>query len=396
MATFRLTAVFFLIMFVIGTDTFLISPLIPTLQNELNVPTGSAGWMIGAYTLGSTVLALVSGPLSDGMNRKRVLIAGLTCFAISTALCGIATDFWTMCLFRLLAGISAAFTTPQVWAGVPTLFPPAKIPRMMGVIFAGLAASQALGVPIGSLLATVHWSFPFFAIGFISLLLAVCALFAVPDMKPRPASGLPALLLGRYIPLVKSGRARGGFLGYFLIHLGSASAFAFLGKWMADRFGLSVGETGYVIIGLGLGNLLGSLLSGYVVKKLNPLRTTTAALLFLAALYAALPHAASAGLVSAIFFILFAVLGVLFPLVVAMLNSLNAQVRGTISSLSTSMMNGATTAGAWIAGMLYAGFGGYESIGLFSAGCFLASLITLIISGMMRPEAKERAEVQAT
>lgn len=382
-------------MFVIGTDTFLISPLIPALQNELHVPTDRAGWMIGAYTLGSTLFALISGPLSDGLNRKKVLIAGLTCFAVSTALCGLATDFWTMCLFRLLAGVSAAFTTPQVWAGVPSLFPPAKVPRMMGVIFAGLAASQALGVPIGSSLATVHWSFPFFALGSVSLLLAIAVIFVVPDMKPR-LSGMPASLFGRYVPLVRSGRARGGFLGYFFIHLGSNAAFAFFGKWMADRFGLSVEQTGYVMIGLGLGNLLGSLLSGYVTKKLNPLRTTTTVLLFLAIVYAALPHASSAGLVSAIFFVLFAALGILFPLVVAMLNSLNANLRGTISSLSTSTMNAATTVGSWIAGVLYAGYGGYGSIGLFSAVCFLASLVTLIFSGMMSPAAKERAEAPAS
>lgn len=387
MPTLRHTAVFFLTMFVIGTDTFLISPLIPALQSVLHVTTDHAGWLIGAYTLGSTLLALVSGPLSDGMNRKRVLVVGLTCFAVSTALCGLAADFWTMCLFRLMAGISAAFTTPQVWAGVPTLFPPAKVPRMMGVIFAGLAASQALGVPIGSSLAAVHWSFPFFALGSFSLLLAIAALFVVPDMKPRPNAGTPGSLLGRYKPLITSGRARGSFLGYFFIHLGSSAAFAFLGKWMADRFGLSVGETGYVIIGLGLGNLLGSLISGAVARKLNPRRTTVAVPLFLAALYAALPHAPSAGVVTAVLFVLFAALGILFPLVVASLNALNAGIRGTISSLATSTMNAATTGGAWFAGLLYASFGGYASIGLFSAVCFLASLIALTVSGMNRAEA---------
>ncbi len=35
----KLTALFFLIMFVIGTDTFLISPLIPTLQKLFHIPT---------------------------------------------------------------------------------------------------------------------------------------------------------------------------------------------------------------------------------------------------------------------------------------------------------------------------------------------------------------------
>ncbi len=57
---------FFLIMFMIGTDTFLIAPLLPTLQEQFGVATENAGWMLGAYSLGSVVFALISGSLSDG------------------------------------------------------------------------------------------------------------------------------------------------------------------------------------------------------------------------------------------------------------------------------------------------------------------------------------------
>lgn len=384
----RLTPLLFLIMFVIGTDTFLISPLLPELQAQFDVPTERAGWMVGAYTLGAAGFALIAGPLSDGLNRKRVLLAGLTGFAVTTALCGLAFDFWTMCLFRFLAGVSAAFTTQQVWAAIPSLYPQDRVPRMMGMAYAGLAASQAFGVPIGSGLAQVRWPLPFFVIGLFSLLLAVCVQLFLPDMKPGIAAEARRSPLRRYVPLLTSAKGRGGFLGYFFIHLGCNAAFAFLGKWLTVRFGLSVGQTGYVIIGLGLGNLLGSLLSGSFANRLGPVRTTAFALLFLTALYAALPHAPSAWAVGAAYLILFTALGILFPLVVAMLNALNASIRGTISSFATSTMNAATTVGAWIGGYLFAQAGGYGAIGLFSAACMLASLATLIYSGMLRSEAE--------
>jgi predicted MFS family arabinose efflux permease len=391
-STTRLTVLLFLIMFVIGTDTFLISPLIPELQAQFHVPTERAGWMMGAYTLGAALFALIAGPLSDGLNRKYVLFSGLTFFAFSTALCGLSSGFWTMCLFRFLAGVSAAFAAPQVWAAIPALFPVAKVPRMMGIAYAGLAASQALGVPIGSGLAALRWSIPFWAIGSIALLLAVSVFFYVPDIMPRQAPGSRTSLLGRYVPLLTSAKARGGFLGYFFIHLGSNAAFAFLGKWLSDRFSLSLGQTGYVMIGLGVGNLLGSLVSGYAVKKLGPIRTMVSMLIFLATAYAMLPYVPSAGAATGVYLILFAALGILFPLVVGILTGLNASIRGTISSLATSTMNAATTTGAWLAGILYAQFGGYGSVGLFSAGCFLASLTTFIVSGMMHAEKREKQE----
>ena len=42
----------FFTMFAIGTDTFLVAPLLPLLQRELDVPLSRAGWLVSAYALG--------------------------------------------------------------------------------------------------------------------------------------------------------------------------------------------------------------------------------------------------------------------------------------------------------------------------------------------------------
>lgn len=367
------TTLFFLIMFMIGTDTFLISPLLPTLQTEFGVSTAHAGWMIGAYTLGSAVFALIAGPLSDGWNRRVVLLGGLIAFSITTALCGFANSFWTMCLYRFLAGVSAAFTAPQVWASIPAVVTPDRIAKAMGLAFAGLAAAQALGVPIGSWLAVIHWSVPFWTIGAISLLLGVVTWFSLPDIRPSvKGSGLGAILR-RYVPLAASGKARSGYLGYFLLHLGSGTVFAFVGKWMADAFALSVGQIGTVMMFLGLGTLLGSMVTGYVTRKLGHVHAVTVGMLLVAALYVAIPRLAYLPGAVAGFLIIFATLGVLFPVIMEALTALNASIRGTISSLANATMNGANTLGAWMAGTLYIQLGGFVSIGIFAAMCILLS-----------------------
>lgn len=358
----KYTVLFFLIMFMIGTDTFLISPLLPTLQEQFGVPTGIAGWMLGAYALGSALFALVAGPLSDGLNRRTVLLGGLLGFAVSTALCGLAHDFWTMCLFRFLAGIGAAFTAPQVWASIPAVVPGPRIAGTMGIAFAGLAASQAFGVPIGSWLANAHWQVPFWAIGAASLLLAALAYAILPDMKPDKAKR--ASLFRRYVPLLASGQARGGFIAYLLLHLGVGTAFAFAGRWLADGFGLPVGQIGNVMIFLGLGNLLGSALSSLAARMTGGQpRVVVAGLIVAAGLYAAMPQLANLAAATAAYFLVCVTLGMVFPLVMGMLTSLNASIRGTISSLTNATMNGANTLGAWAAGLLYVHFGGYSPIG---------------------------------
>lgn len=67
----RVLAVFFTIMFMIGTDTFLISPLLPILQQVYHVSTELSGWMVSSYALGYAGFALIVGPISDGLNRKK-------------------------------------------------------------------------------------------------------------------------------------------------------------------------------------------------------------------------------------------------------------------------------------------------------------------------------------
>ena len=160
----KISVLFFLVMFVIGTDTFLISPLLPTLTKAYTISPNISGWLVSAYALGYASFALIAGPISDGLNRKKIMIIGLFGFTISTFLCGFASTFWTMILFRLLAGISASFVTPQVWASIPILVQPKYIVKTMGYATAGLAISQVIGIPIGSYLASFSWHMPFFAI----------------------------------------------------------------------------------------------------------------------------------------------------------------------------------------------------------------------------------------
>lgn len=379
----KLITLFFLIMFVIGTDTFLISPLIPTLQNLFHISTEISGWMMGAYALGYAMFALIAGPLSDGWDRKKVMLSGMLCFSISTILCGFATGFWSMFLFRFLAGVSAAFTSPQVWAAIPTLLPTQKTAKAMGIASAGLAVSQAFGVPIGSWLAVTHWSYPFFAIGACSLLLAIFIVFIVPEMQTKQGQDSKISILKRYVPLLTSGKARGAFLAYFLFQFGNFAAFAFIGTWVTDRFHLSIDQVGYVMIFLGLGNLVGSLSSAYIINKLNRFNTMVVGILLLILFFIALPHLPSVSAVAGSYFLICLILGTIFPLMMGLLTSLNPTLRGTISSLANSTMYAATTLGSWIAGLLYAVFNGFSTVGLFTAVCFACSLLTFILSGVL-------------
>ncbi|MGG1554268.1 MFS transporter [Paenibacillus ferrarius] len=389
----KLIALFFVIMFLIGTDTFIISPLIPTLQHLFHIQTEYAGWMVGAYALGYAVFALIAGPLSDGWDRKKVMLFGMACFSVSTILCGFAFSFWSMFLFRVMAGFGAAFTTPQVWASIPTLFPAQKIPKVLGIVMAGLASAQAFGMPIGGLLAATHWSYSFYTIGAFSLLTTVAIIFTMPAMKPNQEQKTTMPIFKRYVMLLNNRMARRSFLAHLLFQCGFMAAFAFIGKWMTDRFELSVDHVGFVMFFLGLGNMVGSIGGAHLIKLLG--RFTTLVIGFVVSIicFLILPHLSSVSTFEGVYFFVFANMGISFPLIMGLLTSLNPTIRGTITSLANSAMYAATTLGSWIAGLLYATFNGFTAVGIFAALCITGSLIAFFSSGILPARENTKKEL---
>ncbi|MGG2064933.1 MFS transporter [Bacillus sp. S14(2024)] len=379
----KVLTLFFSIMFVIGTDTFIISPLLPTLREQYHVSTDISGWMVSSYALGYAIFALIAGPISDGLNRKKVMIYGMIAFSASTFLCGLAPNFWSMVIFRFIAGISAAFVTPQVWASIPMLVPPQKIIKSMGVATAGLSVSQMLGLPIGGYLASYNWFIPFFTISGCALILIFAIGFTLPSIQPNASTTNQQSILNRYKSLFSEPKAAKVFFAYFLFQTGNFAAFSFFGTWLSDDFQLNVTQLGVAMLILGLGNTIGSFWGNIIIKKLGQSRSLFYGIILLAAFYVFLPYSTSITIVQINFFLMFFLGGLIFPLIMSLLQSLSTTARGTIAALTNTAMYAGTTIGASLGGFLYAYYNGFQAISIFTTIMFLLSAFTFKVSGIL-------------
>lgn len=258
----QLSLLFFLVMFVIGTDTFLVSPLLPTLTRYYGITTSLSGFIVSAYAIGYMLSALLIGPISDRHDRKKILVGGLVVFTVATASCGLANTFAWMLITRFVAGVAAATAGPQIWAAIPVLFPRQQVVKVMGYATAGLAVAQIVGVPLGSYLAVWSWRFPFFFVGAIALILTLLVMRLMPslnDAKAAPASeSIYRQLIGNH-PVMKL------LAAYLLFQTANFCGFAFIGTWFAKSFNLSVGAIGSFILLIGVGQFVGSLLGSRLV-----------------------------------------------------------------------------------------------------------------------------------
>ncbi|PFI46490.1 MFS transporter [Bacillus cereus] len=370
----RVLAVFFTIMFMIGTDTFLISPLLPTLQQVYHVSTELSGWMVSSYALGYAGFALIAGPISDGLNRKKVMVLGMSFFALSTFLCGMAPSFLWMLTFRFLAGVSAAFVSPQVWASIPLLIKKKQIVKAIGIATAGLSISQILGLPIGAYLATIHYTTPFFVIGILSALLVVLIYVTLPEIQPVQTGGNEKNILKRYKQLLRDSKVSLSYFAYFVFQTGNFAAFSFFGVWLSSKFGLQVHEVGTAMLVLGLGNLTGNIFGPRIVNKIGYNISFYGGIVFTAVLYVILPHLKNIIFVELFFFVLFFVTGILFVLMMGRLQNMSSIARGTGAALANASMYIGQMIGAAIAGMLLAASHNFILVGSFTALLYIGAL----------------------
>ena len=370
----RVLAVFFTIMFMIGTDTFLISPLLPTLQQVYHISTELSGWMVSSYALGYAAFALIAGPISDSLNRKKVMVIGMSFFALSTFLCGIAPSFLWMLTFRFLAGVSAAFVSPQVWVSIPLLIEKEQIVKAIGIATAGLSLSQILGLPVGSYLAMIHYTTPFFVIGILSALLVILIYVVLPEIQPVHIRENKTNILKRYKQLLSDSKVSLSYFAYFVFQTGNFATFSFFGVWLSIQFGLQIHEIGTAMLVLGLGNLTGNIFGPRIVNKIGYNLSFYGGIIFTAVLYVLLPHVKNIVLVELSFFALLFWTGILFVLMMRHLQNISSVARGTGAALANASMYIGQMIGAAIAGMLFAVSYNFILIGSFTALLYIGAL----------------------
>lgn len=83
-------------------------PAMPQLQHAFGASTASVQLTLSLFLLGFACGQLVSGPLSDRIGRRPVLLAGLGLFTVAGLLCAASPSLPLLVLFRCLQGMGAS------------------------------------------------------------------------------------------------------------------------------------------------------------------------------------------------------------------------------------------------------------------------------------------------
>ena len=162
--------------FMILVDTTIVSIATPALREGLDTDYNSVIWVTSSYLLAYAVPLLITGRLGDRLGPKKVYLAGLTLFTLSSLWCGPTSSVEILILARVFQGFGASMMTPQTMAVITRTFAPAKRGTAMALWGATAGVATLVGPILGGLLIDgPGWEWIFFInvpVGVIGFVLA--------------------------------------------------------------------------------------------------------------------------------------------------------------------------------------------------------------------------------
>src|ERR671933_386609 len=105
-------------------DTTVVNVSLPHIAGNLSVSITEATWALTAYLVANAIVLPMTGWLASVFGRKRLLMASVGGFTVSSFLCGLAPNLSTLIIFRILQGATGGAMQPLSQAVLLEAFPP--------------------------------------------------------------------------------------------------------------------------------------------------------------------------------------------------------------------------------------------------------------------------------
>lgn len=176
-------------------DFFIVNIALPSIRSGLAITPAQVQLVISGYAASYAVFLITGGRLGDLLGRRRVFLAGIAGFGVSSLICGLASSPTMLIVGRVLQGLSAAAMAPQGLASIHTLFPEHERSRALAVYGATIGFAAVIAQALGGLLISANvFDLQWRAIFLINLPIVVAVFIGAIPLLPDSRSKNPAPL----------------------------------------------------------------------------------------------------------------------------------------------------------------------------------------------------------
>ncbi|WP_078433615.1 MFS transporter [Metabacillus halosaccharovorans] len=357
-------------LFLIGTDLFVVSPLLPFISEAYNVNPAMTGWMVTVFAITYAIAAPLFGWASDKNGRGIFITFGLLLLSFSNTLTAISPSFTWLIMSRILAGLSVAAITPLIYAIIGDIAPSKRRGTWLSIVVSGHLTALWAGAPIGTFLEHfLGWRSVFVVMAVVGIIMAVL------NFKTW-----------KYVP--RSDLTRNLVEGNLLRILGSVSVttiwaismyalYVYLGAALYSENRFSSSEIAIAVTFYGIGAVLGSLISGQFTDRFGVRKISKATFIFLTVILVCLGIFFSSGDWIYIFLFIWALVGYSgFTSYQARLAVEYPKERGIVMAWNNTALYIGITIGSMIGGYVITNWG-YPFLPYV---CSIAAFISFVLS----------------
>ncbi|MFO3790349.1 MFS transporter [Bacillus mojavensis] len=368
-------------LFLMGTDLFVVSPLLPFISQAYKISSATAGWMVTVFAITYAISAPFFGWLSDKKGRRSFITWGLLLFAASNILTACAPSFLWLIVSRILAGFSVASITPLIYAIIGDIAPPSRRGTWLSIVVSGHLTALWAGTPLGTLLEHfLGWRSVFIVMAILGVLLMFVNFIAWMSV---PSNELTTnLLKGNLI------RILGSVSVTAIWAISMYTLYVYLGAALHFNNGFSPAEIALAVTFYGIGAVLGSLSSGQLTDKFGERKISINTLIVLTLILLCLGVFFSSGDWLYFFMFIWALVGYAgFTSYQARLAVEYPLERGIVMAWNNTALYIGITLGSILGGYVISNWG-YSTL---PYACSIAAVLSFIISTQKRQVLKEKS-----
>ncbi|PMU27451.1 MFS transporter [Pseudomonas sp. GP01-A8] len=226
---------------------YCVQPMMPALSHEFSINAAQSSLILSVATGMLAIGLLITGPISDTLGRKPVMVAALFCAALCTIASGLMPSWEGILLMRALVGLSLSGLAAVAMTYLSEEIHPQHIGLAMGLYIGGNAIGGMSGrLIIGVLIDFVSWHTAMLIIGALALIAATVFWKILPESRNFRASTLhPRSLVDGFTLHFKDAGLPWLFLEAFVLMGAFVTMFNYIGyRLLADPYDLSQAVVG--------------------------------------------------------------------------------------------------------------------------------------------------------
>ncbi len=261
-----------LLVFSASSQIMIISPILPQIGEQLNIADTLLGTLVTAYSLMVGLFAVISGPISDRIGRRRILLMGTGIMAVSLVAHFLVVDYFSFLAVRVFSGVAGGILSGAAVSYIGDYFPYNRRGWAVGWVMSGSAFGQIFGIPMGVVLAgRFGFRAPFYLFAVTMALTFILLWVKLPQPPIRKREGRLTLggAVSDYWKMLKRKEIAAASVAFFLMFLGVSIYVVYFPTWLERSVGFSPNQIASLFLVGGIANVLTGPQAGKLSDKIG-------------------------------------------------------------------------------------------------------------------------------